>query len=150
MKSKFLSIAALGVLVSLGACSQCPSKDGQCTKSGGDVVYTGVLPGADVYGIRYTVLLDYDDDEPGGDYEMVQSYVNLDSTGTIVDVASFYSEGDFTTGTRDGKKYIQLSGKGAEQTYFLVTGDDTIEMTNAELTQNTTPLNSTRTTAKHQ
>ena len=53
-----------------------------------------------------------------------------------------------TTGTRDGKKYIQLSGKGAEQTYFLVTGDDTIEMTNAELTQNTTPLNYTLTKAK--
>lgn len=145
MKKNIIFAAALAALVSLGACSggKCDSKaKGDCTKKEcckkADKTYTGVLPAADAYGVRYTLTLDFDDEKNGGDYDLVQTYFNVDSTG-IVDVASFVSEGDFTTGkTAAGTDYINL-GKGAEAMYFVVEGDSAIVMTDATYTPAATP-----------
>lgn len=97
------------------------------------------MPGADVEGIRYTVLLALDDDGTEGDYDMIQTYFVIDSTG-VQDIASFASEGDFTVATNDrGRKYLKFDGNGAGDMYFLVDTDSTITMVDASLTPSTTP-----------
>lgn len=146
MKKNIIFAAALAALVSLGACSggKCDSNaKGDCTKKEcckkADKTYTGVLPAADAYGVRYTLTLDFDDEKNGGDYDLVQTYFNIDSTG-VVDVASFVSEGDFTTGkTAAGADYINLKGKGADEMYFVAEGDSAIVMTDATYTPAATP-----------
>lgn len=149
MKKNMIFAAALAALVSLGACSgdkdhgKCHGKDkGECAKKEcckkADKTYTGVLPAADAYGVRYTLTLDFDE-KNGGDYDLVQTYFNIDSTG-VVDVASFVSEGDFTTGkTAAGVDYINLKGKGADEMYFVAEGDSAIVMTDATYTPAATP-----------
>lgn len=141
MKRTFCYLAAAAALLTLGACTgtqkptTAPTPDRDTDK-----VYTGVMPGADVDGIRYTVLLDFDDDGTEGDYDMVQTYFVTDSTGTVQDVESFASEGDFSVGTgANGQKYLKFSGDGAGEIYFLADTDSTITMVDATLTPSTTP-----------
>lgn len=151
MKRNFLYITAAAALLAIGACTPKQAPAPTSTTNNGDVdkVYSGVLPGADVDGVRYTVLLDFDDDGNGGDYDMVETYFNNDSTG-VSDVATFASEGDFTVGTTDaGKKYLKLTGDGAGEMFFVMDTDSTITMTDATLTPSVTPgMNYTLSAAK--
>ncbi len=143
MKRKLFPITAAVALLALGACTgkQATTADTSTNPAGNtDKVYTGVLPAADAEGVRYTVLLDYDDDTNGGDYDLVQTYFNTDSTGVVQDVASFATEGDFSIGTApSGQKYLKLSGDGAGYMYFLVDGDNALIMTGEDLTPTETP-----------
>lgn len=139
MKSKMIYAAAAVALLALGACTPKPADSTAKTDNKTDDVYTGVLPSADTYGVRYTLLLDYDDDNNGGDYDLIQTYFNSDSTG-IQDVASFATEGDFTVATNNaGQQYLKLSGDGAGEMYFLAETDSTITMTDATITPVNTP-----------
>ena len=141
MKRSIFSLAAVAALVlAMGACSGTQTPSTAITQDrSSDKVYTGVLPAADVDGIRYTVLLDFDDDNTGGDYEMVETYFVNDSTG-VNDVASFATEGDFTVGTgAQGQKYLKFSGDGVGEMYFLAETDSTITLVDASLTPTTTP-----------
>lgn len=135
MNSTTFTLSAIGaMLLFLAACSGVPTAtDNNSTQKGADKVYTGVLPAADVDGIRYTVLLDFDDDNTGGDYELVETYFVTDSTG-VQDVESFASDGDFIVGTgAQGQKYIKLSGDGSGEVYFLADTDSTLTMVDASL-----------------
>ncbi len=140
MRLRLLYAASLAAALAAGACTcktatDTPAPD---TDKGYDKVYTGVLPAADADGVRYTLLLDYDDNT-GGDYEMVQTYFATDSTG-VCDIATFATEGDFTTGkTAAGTDYIKLSGDGAGELYFVAATDSTMVMTDASLTPVATP-----------
>lgn len=152
MKSRFLYLAAAAAVLASGACTQKQTTvtTDTNTDSGSDKVYTGVLPAADAEGVRYTVLLDYDDVDNTGDYEMVQTYFMTDSTGTVNDLASYVSEGDFTVNSNaNGQKYLKFSGDGDGEMFFLVDSDSTITMTDANLTPSETPgLNYTLKAAK--
>lgn len=114
-----------------------------------DEVYTGVIPAADCDGIRYTLTLDYDDDAKDGDYKLVETYIQADSTSAIgySDVKTFASEGDFTVNKKGDKTYLKLvkdqkdSQAGSAETpiYFVIDSDSTITMTNADLEIPATP-----------
>lgn len=107
--------------------------------------YTGVLPAADADGVRYTLTLKYDKDDNfrEGDYGMIETFVVADSTATTgyKDTKSFRSEGDFTVGEKDGKKFLRLvqdvkdsqPGSNAGPIYLLADSDTTLTMVNAEL-----------------
>ncbi|MDE7407295.1 MAG: copper resistance protein NlpE N-terminal domain-containing protein [Muribaculaceae bacterium] len=130
MKRNFLYLAAMASVVALGACADKQNTQTVSDHSDIDKVYTGVLPSADADGVRYTVLMDYDDDNNGGEYDMVQTYFTTDSVGNINDIATFVSDGDFTVATSDtGKKYLKFSGDGSGEMYFLNHSDSTIGRT---------------------
>lgn len=141
MKRKLFYFTAAAAMLAFGACTQkqAPASATTTDRGGADKVYSGVLPAADADGVRYTVLLDFDDDGNGGDYDMVETYFMTDSTG-VSDIASFATEGDFTVGTSDkGQKYLKFGNDGAGQMYFVVDTDSTITMTDASLTPTATP-----------
>lgn len=114
-----------------------------------DAVYTGVMPAADCDGVRYTLLLDYDKEDRDGDYTLVETYIQADTTTVLgyKDLKSYVSEGDFTIEQKDAKNYIKLvkdakdSSQGSVDTtlYFLIDSDNAITMTNADLEVSTTP-----------
>ena len=153
MKKTLVTLSAAVALLGCASCSNCDK--GSCNAASGsncdvDKVYTGVLPGADVEGIRYTVALDYDDNGNEGDYFLVQTYFNTDSvaTGGVKDVNSFKSEGDFTVVKKDGKTFLMLVPEGkkssaADNLYFEVDNDATITMVNADYERAEGPLNYT-------
>lgn len=155
--------ASAAALVMLGACSSdnCKNSDcSSCTKGDEKVVYTGVLPAADVDQVRYTLTLDYDDDNTAkGDYDLIETYQQTDTVapGSVKDVKNVRSEGDFTVLTKDSSKYIKLvpdakdSDASADTTpmYFLVENDSTIVLVNSDLQKSVnTELNYTLTRTK--
>ncbi len=143
MKKTLLFSAAGLALMSMAACSGNCNKNGECVKSDIDEVYTGVIPAADTDGIRYTLTLDYDDEGKDGDYKLVETYIQSDSTSATgySDVKTYASEGDFKVEKKGDKTYIKLikdqkdSQAGSVETpiYFLVDSDSTITMTNNQL-----------------
>lgn len=153
MKHSFIYLTAAAAVLAMSACNnrtECAAAGAACTNDRDvDKVYTGVLPAADADGIRYTLLLDYNDEGNGGDYDMVQTYFANDSTG-VNDIATFVAEGDFTVAaTPAGGKYLKLDGNGAGDMYFLVDNDSEITMTDASLEAPATPgLNYTLKAAK--
>lgn len=138
------AIAALA-LIPLGACSGNQGKAQGAKVEDKEDVYTGVLPAADAEGIRYTLKLDYDDDDSNmsGDYKLVETYLVSDSTAKIQhrDSVSFKTEGDFyvESGTGNGVsvKYLKLvpdkKFSNGETLYFLIDSDSTLTLTNSEL-----------------
>lgn len=149
MKKTILFAAAGMALLTFAACSGNCTKDGSCHKSDIDEVYTGVLPAADTDGVRYTLTLDYDDDANDGDYKLVETYMQADTTAVTgySDVKTFTSEGDFKVIKKGDKTYIKLikdqkdSQAGSVDTpiYFVVDSDSTITMTNDQFEVSTTP-----------
>lgn len=152
MKKAFLSLAALA-LVAVGAVScqsKCDKAAGVMNNSDDDVAYTGLIPAADALGVRYTLLLDYDDNNTKGDYDLIETYVMADtlSASGLKDADSFKSEGDFTVGkTQDGKSYLKLvqdlkdssAGSAAGPLYFLVDSDSTLTLVGEDLQPSVTP-----------
>lgn len=113
-----------------------------------DAVYTGVLPAADADGVRYTLLLDYDNKDKDGDYTLVETYIKADTAATLgyVDVNSYVSEGDFTVEQKDGKSYLKLvkdakdsSTGSADNLFFVIDSDSAITLANQNLEVSTTP-----------
>lgn len=149
MKKTFVLATAALAMLSMAACSGEKSCKGEaCSKdSKNDVVYTGVMPAADCDGIRYTLLLDYDDDMTDGDYKLVETYIQGDTLSPIgyTDIKSFASEGDFTVNKQNGKTYLKLQEETknpsatALTTYFIVDSDSTITMANSDLEASTLP-----------
>lgn len=151
-KFVYLAAAAMSV-VAMSACSGNKSCDGNKACDGkmkkGDMVYTGVLPAADTDGVRYTLKLDYDDDNnKKGDYDLVETYLATDTTATngYRDDKSFTSEGDFTVIAKEGKDYLQLvqdvkdSMQGSATTLnFLVENDSTLVLVNSDFQKSETP-----------
>lgn len=148
----FASVATIFVLA-LGACSgkQACSK-GTCSlgTDDEDKVYTGVLPGADTDGIRYTLKLDYDDDNnKEGDYKLIETYLTTDSLSKTGyrDFKSFKSEGDFTVLNKNGKDYLKLVQdrndssveSNAGPIYFLVASDSTLTLVGEDLQEAVMP-----------
>ncbi len=114
-----------------------------------DAVYTGVLPAADLDGVRYTLLLDYDNKDKDGDYTLVETYIKADTAATLgyVDVNSYVSEGDFTVEQKDGKSYLKLvkdakdssTGSADSPLFFVIDSDSAITLANQNLEVSTTP-----------
>ncbi|MBD5323140.1 MAG: copper resistance protein NlpE [Bacteroides sp.] len=156
MKKAIYAAAAVAML-GLSACTgnTCDSKGCKVDRSD-DKVYTGVLPAADCDGIRYTLKLDYDDDNnyTDGDYDLVQTYIGSDSTSMTgyKDISSFKSKGDFTVikgeGANAGKTFLKLvedapKGKQGDTMYFIVDSDSAVTMTNADFEMPPSGLNYT-------
>ncbi|MDE6825863.1 MAG: copper resistance protein NlpE [Paramuribaculum sp.] len=139
MKKSILMGAAALAMVSMAACSGNKTCDSaaNCAKGDIDAVYTGLLPAADAAGIRYTLTLDYDDEGNKGDFDLIETYLQGDSTSALgyTDLKTFTSKGDFTVGKQGDKTFIKLVEKGSSSipTYFLVDSDSTITMTNEDL-----------------
>lgn len=146
------TIAALGAALLMGSLIACSGKDcrngAECTvNADDDVTYTGVLPGADCLGIRYTLSLDYDKDDNclKGDYKLIQTYIVADSTATAnqADAYSSKEKGDFKVTDKDGKKYLTLvpkhPGAAADTLYFTQSSDTTLTMTNKSFEESATP-----------
>ncbi len=141
-----LSAALLTLLAGATACSDSHHNPG-APKADDDQVYTGMLPGADCLGIRYTLHLDYDSDDNNmkGDYKLVETYVVADSTATsrIADAYSVKSKGDFKVSTQDGATRLTLfpkhPGAANDTLYFVQTSDTTLTMTSGTFDLPTTP-----------
>ncbi|MDE7440583.1 MAG: copper resistance protein NlpE N-terminal domain-containing protein [Muribaculaceae bacterium] len=148
MKKTLMFAAAAVAVLGMASCDDCHK--GKCDNKEQEVkIYTGFLPAADVEGVRYTLMLDYDDDHEGlskGDYDMVETYVMADSLG-YKDERSFKSEGDFQQISREGKNYLKLvedtkgltPGSKASPLYFYVESDSTLVMVNEDLQPSETP-----------
>ncbi len=156
MKKTILFAAAGLAMLGMAACSgnKSASADscndcGKCAKGDKTEVFTGVLPMADADGMRYTLTLEFDNDDNDGDYKLVETVVMADSTSAVgsTDGKSFASEGDFYIKTKDGKTYYELkkdqkdSQAGSLDTpaYFLVDSDSTLTMVNADLEKAANP-----------
>ncbi|MDE6084438.1 MAG: copper resistance protein NlpE N-terminal domain-containing protein, partial [Muribaculaceae bacterium] len=83
MKKFMILAASAAMLIGATACSEKNNSApvGQNEK----LVYTGVLPAADVEGIRYTLTLDYDQDDNNmkGDFDLVETYFSTDSVAPM-------------------------------------------------------------------
>ena len=93
-------------------------------------VYTGVLPAADVFGIRYRLALAQDSTNG---FNLTQEYLKseneVDTTFTYTGTAEIKKSGG-----EPGKTYYELNIGAKEDTYnFLVLNDSTLRMVNAEL-----------------
>lgn len=136
-KTTLLAVSALALL-SAAACSD-HKADTTAPRNGKTTAYTGVLPAADCDGVRYTLILDYDDEGNGGDYTLVETYLQADTLSALgyADLKSFTGEGDFTVGKQGDKTYLTLTqdGAGASDTpiYYLVDTGNSITMTNSGL-----------------
>lgn len=145
MRKTFVIGAAAMALLSMAACSGKKDCDKKCGTKGGEriEIFTGVLPGADCDGVRYTLNLEYDHGDKDGDYDLTETYLQADSVspGGFKDLRSFNSEGDFVVEHQGGKTYLKLikdqkdSGAGSVETplYFLVDSDSTLTLTDARL-----------------
>lgn len=164
MKKTIITAMAAVALLSAGACSQSGnSKDNDGNRS---ETYTGILPAADVEGIRYTLRLDYGspNDSVTGKYDLSEAYlvadsVANDSTGAAKyrDSVTYNTRGNFTVGSGTGEQagisYIKLvpdaTSENGETLYFLVSSDSTLTLTNAQLqAPESTALNYTLTREK--
>lgn len=146
--------ALLGLFLAplaLASCGNC--NNGICNNSGDDKVeiYSGILPAADAEGILYTLRLDYDDDHnfTDGDYDLTQTALVSDSTAMAVvnDGPVNFTEGDFRIQSKNvngtDTRYIRLVPKAKKSLgaadnstlYFLVNGDNTLTLVNADLTK---------------
>lgn len=153
MKKAILLGLALAPLA-LASCSNC--KNGSCGVNNGrggdkEELYAGILPAADAEGIMYTLRLDYDDDHNfmDGDYGLTQTAIESDTVAPQAFKAgiSSYTEGDFTIESKNVNgaetKYMRLVPKAKESLgtadnstlYFLVNGDNTLTLVNADLTK---------------
>ncbi len=160
MKKSILMAGAALLTLGLASCGSGSCDKGACdAKSDVDVVYTGVLPAADCDGVRYTLLLDYDDNNQEGDYTLVETYIQADTVSAIgyKDLQSFVSEGDFTVEKQGDKSYLKLvkdakdSAAGSIDTplYLLVDSESTLTLTNQDLEVSNTPgMNYTLTKSK--
>ncbi|MDE6792272.1 MAG: copper resistance protein NlpE N-terminal domain-containing protein [Muribaculaceae bacterium] len=147
MKKTIIFAAMCLTMLGMAACSgngKNANASGADSKKGDKVeVFTGVLPAADADGVRYTLSLEFDDDDNDGDYKLVETFIQADSTavGGYKDIKNFASEGDFYIKQKDGKTYYELKkdqkdsqpGSLDTPTYFLVDSDSTITMVNAQL-----------------
>lgn len=146
--------AALVAAAGLTACNdnaKSCSSEGACDKSGDkEALYAGVLPAADAAGTAYTLKLDYDDDNnyTDGDYTLIENTLSVDSlTGVLTDVATSYSEGDFSKKSKavgdSTVEYIELvpdakdalGAASASSLYFLVNADQSLTMVGADLSK---------------
>ncbi|MDE7402978.1 MAG: copper resistance protein NlpE [Muribaculaceae bacterium] len=146
MKKTFM-VAALAALAVTGLAScNCNKNSCKNEKKGDRIeIYTGVLPAADADGVRYTLKLDFDDDQnyTDGDYDLNETFLVSDSTAVMGtrDTKSFLSEGDFIVENKDGKKYLKLVrdnkdsqvGSAEGPIYLLAENDSTLVMVNADL-----------------
>jgi len=145
MKNTLLATATATLLILTGACNRDNKSCGNVLSHDHDKTFTGVLPAADVAGIRYTLHLDYDDDHDNtsGDYKLVESYLVADPSamGGYRDSVSYKSKGDFTVETGKGRRasvsYLRLvpdrKYSNAETLYLLVSSDTTLTLTNDRL-----------------
>lgn len=134
------------------------TKDVQCEKKScvkdDKRTYSGIIPAADVSGIRYILTLDYDDDNPiKGEYTLKEIYIETDSADSKGEheTKKFKSEGDFTiesgTGNKEGKRYLKLlqdykdsaKGTNAGPIYFEIGSDTTLTMVNSQLEPSANP-----------
>lgn len=121
----------------------------------GERTYVGVMPAADAEGIRYDLVLTYDDmnGNNDGNYSLTETYLISDSLATegIENGNVFNSEGEFfvMTGTpaSASQKYIKMVPKHdttaseatPENLYFIVESDSTITLVNESLEPSVTP-----------
>ncbi|MDE7181083.1 MAG: copper resistance protein NlpE [Muribaculaceae bacterium] len=142
MKKAIYLAAAAFAMVGFASCNH-KCDGGKCSKVA-DQMYTGVVPAADGPGVRYTLKLDYEDDENNlaGDYDLVETYLEADTVAVngIKDNVSFKSEGDFSVVEQNGKKYLKLvkdakdsNPQAVSDLYFEVSSDSTLTMVNSEL-----------------
>ena len=148
-KSILLGLAVLPL--ALASCGNC--NNGSCNANSGnsgdkEELYAGILPAADAEGIVYNLRLDYDDDHnfTDGDYALTQTAIVADSISMSAGATS-YTEGDFTIESKNvngvDTKYMRLVPKAKESLgtadnstlYFLVNGDNTLTLVNADLTK---------------
>lgn len=140
-------VIVIGLMTITSCSSKCENKtDNLCPNK--TEVYTGVIPAADALGLRYTLLLSFNDDNSrmNGDYKAVETFLAGDTASItgVKDMSSFISAGNFSLikgdGENTGKSYIKLEqGKGEKSigepytTFFLIDSDSTITMVNEML-----------------
>lgn len=133
MKKVILFAAACAMLTACGngkTAGNAEGVDSLDSVAVDSAVYTGVLPAADVFGIRYRLALAQDSTNG---FNLTQEYLKseneVDTTFTYTGTAEIKkSEGE------PAKTYYVLNTGAKEDTYnFLVLNDSTLRMVNAEL-----------------
>lgn len=157
---KSIFFAAAVAMLGLAACSSNNSncKNGTCNKGDVTETYSGILPAADCDGVLYNLTLEFDDNDNDGDYKLVESYLQTDTTAAtgFTVIATYNSEGDFTVNKQGDITYLKLTKDVKDSQansidtplYFVVDSDTSITMTGEDLQPSVTGLNYTLTTTK--
>lgn len=90
------------------------------------MVYEGLTPAADVFGIRYRLALAADSTKG---YSLKEDY--MDSETEVKQ--SFESNGTYEQTEKDGKTYIKVGADKDNALNFLQLNDSTLRMVNSEL-----------------
>lgn len=145
-KTMFYVLAALALTACGSKKSETAVSDTQTPVADENVYYEGVLPAADADGVRYSLTLDYDDENPNkGDYKLTETYLKGDGTA----ISSFLTEGDFDvktgTSTDPNARYLVMvpdvedGAAPGQNLYFLAETDSTLTLVSADLTKSVNP-----------
>ena len=94
------------------------------------VVYEGMVPAADCYGINYRLAMTQDSTMQ---FSLTESYMKSETEADTT--FSYQGVAVADTKTMDGKEnnYLKLPTAENDTTYFLVLNDSTLRMVNADL-----------------
>ena len=146
-KTALLGLAAIAAL-GFTACNNSNSAS-QMKGDNKVVLYSGILPAADVQGTMCTIKLDFDDDNnyTDGDFVMIENSLAADTVAAsgLKDVATSYSEGDFRKESKQvngvNVEYIVLTPDADEvfgaasstPTYLIINPDQSLTLVNSSI-----------------
>ena len=91
-------------------------------------IYTGIMPAADCFGIRYHVAIAKDSTNG---FDIEEAYMKSENE---VDTARYYKGIADIIKSKDGKKtYYSFDTDGSESIKFLILNDSTLRMVSADL-----------------
>lgn len=129
-KTLFMLTACIAMMASCNNGKTKATTETEDTTATDSVVYEGMLPSADSYGISYRLVMAQDSTMG---FSLSESYMKSE---TEVDTTfSYQGNAVADTKTVDGKdnNYLKLPTAENDTTYFLVLNDSTLRMVNADL-----------------
>jgi hypothetical protein len=128
-KTVFMLIACMAMMASCnnGKTTTAEAGDAATTDS---VVYEGMTPAADCYGINYRLVMSQDSTMG---FTMAQSYMKSETEADTT--FNYQGVAVAATKTVDGKEnnYLKFPIAENDTTYFLVLNDSTLRMVNSDL-----------------
>lgn len=129
-KTVFMFIACMAMMASCNNGKTTTTVEAEDTTATDSVVYEGMVPAADCYGINYRLVMAQDSTMG---FSLTESYMKSE---TEVDTTfSYQGTAIADTKTVDGKEnnYLKLPTEENVTTNFLVLNDSTLRMVNADL-----------------
>jgi uncharacterized lipoprotein NlpE involved in copper resistance len=129
-KTIFMLFACTAIMASCNNGKTTSTAEAEDTTTVDSVVYEGMVPAADCYGINYRLAMAQDSTM---EFSLTESYMRSE---TEVDTTfSYKGSAVADTKTADGKEnnYLKLPTAENDTIYFLVLNDSILRMVNADL-----------------